>query len=101
VGDGNFHIIPLVDITKKSVRNAIPEIAKEVYDLIIKYGGSITGEHNDGLIRTPYLEKMYGEDICKLFKKTKEIFDPQNIFNPRKKVGGTLGYAMDHIREHW
>lgn len=101
VGDGNFHIIPLVDITKKSVRNAIPEIAKEVYDLIIKYGGSITGEHNDGLIRTPYLKQMYGEDIYELFKATKEIFDPENIFNPRKKVGGTLTYAMDHIREHW
>ena len=101
VGDGNFHIIPLVDITNKSVRNAIPDIAREVYDLVIKYGGSITGEHNDGLIRTPYLKKMYGENICELFKKTKEIFDPENIFNPRKKVGGTLSYAMDHLREHW
>lgn len=101
VGDGNFHIIPLVDITNKNVRNAIPEIAREVYDLVIKYGGSITGEHNDGLVRTPYLKKMYGENICELFKKTKEIFDPENIFNPRKKVGGTLSYAMDHLREHW
>lgn len=101
VGDGNFHIIPLVDITKKSVRDAIPQISKEVYALVIKYRGSITGEHNDGLIRTPYLKQMYGEDIYELFKKTKEIFDPENIFNPRKKVGGTLSYAMEHLRTHW
>ena len=101
VGDGNFHIIPLVDITDPGVRRAIPHIAKEVYDLVLKYRGSISGEHNDGLVRTPYLEQMYGESIYALFKKTKEIFDPEGIFNPRKKIGGTLSYAMDHLREHW
>lgn len=101
VGDGNFHIIPLVDITNDSVRRAIPQIAKEVYDLVLKYRGSISGEHNDGLVRTPYLEQMYGESIYALFKKTKEIFDPKDIFNPRKKIGGTLSYAMDHLRKHW
>lgn len=101
VGDGNFHIIPLVDITKKSVRDAIPEISKEVYNLVIKYRGSITGEHNDGLIRTPYLKQMYGQDIYELFEKTKKIFDPENIFNPRKKIGGTLTYAMEHLRMGW
>lgn len=101
VGDGNFHIIPLVDITDPGVRRAIPQIAKEVYDLVLKYRGSISGEHNDGLVRTPYLEQMYGETIYALFKKTKEIFDPKDIFNPRKKIGGTLSYAMDHLRKHW
>ena len=101
VGDGNFHIIPLVDITKASVRRAIPEISEQVYDLVTKYKGSITGEHNDGLIRTPYLRKMYGGKIIDLFEETKKIFDPENIFNPRKKVGGTLEYAMNHLRQNW
>lgn len=101
VGDGNFHIIPLVDITKPAVRRAIPEISQEVYDIVIKYHGSITGEHNDGLIRTPYLRKMYGEKIHQYFEETKHIFDPEDIFNPRKKIGGTLSYAMDHLRTHW
>lgn len=101
VGDGNFHIIPLVDITKPSVRRAIPEISQEVYDVVIKYHGSITGEHNDGLIRTPYLRKMYGEKIHQYFEETKHIFDPEDIFNPRKKIGGTLSYAMDHLRTRW
>lgn len=101
VGDGNFHIIPLVDIANPRARAAIPEISKEVYGIINKYHGSITGEHNDGLIRTPYLKQMYGEKIVQLFSQTKNIFDPEDIFNPRKKVGGDLAYAMDHVRVKW
>lgn len=101
IGDGNFHIIPLVDINLPSVRKAIPEISDEVYSIISKYHGSITGEHNDGLIRTPYLEQMYGKEITKLFEETKKIFDPHGIFNPRKKVHGDLSYAMNHLRTNW
>ncbi|MCL4353306.1 FAD-binding oxidoreductase [Patescibacteria group bacterium] len=101
VGDGNFHIIPLVDIKNPKVRELIPEISKKVYAIINQYHGSITGEHNDGLIRSPYLEQMYGEDIYKLFEKTKEIFDPEGIFNPRKKVGSSMDYAMKHLRTNW
>ena len=101
VGNGNFHIIPLVDIKNPNVQAAIPQISNQVYEIIAKYHGSITGEHNDGLIRTPYLKQMYGEKIVKLFEETKKIFDPQNIFNPRKKVGGDLDYAMKHIRTSW
>lgn len=101
VGNGNFHIIPLVDITNPQVRTAIPEISKQVYNIVAKYHGSITGEHNDGLIRTPFLEQMYGHEIVKLFEETKKIFDPDNIFNPGKKVNGSLEYAMNHIRNNW
>lgn len=101
VGNGNFHIIPLADITKPEVRKAIPEISDQVYEIVNKYNGSITGEHNDGLIRTPYLEGMYGKEVIKLFEETKNIFDPKGIFNPKKKVHGDLRYAMDHIRTSW
>lgn len=101
IGNGNFHIIPLADIQDKKVRSAIPVIAGQVYKIIAKYHGSITGEHNDGLIRTPYLKQMYGEKIVHLFEETKKIFDPQNIFNPRKKVFGDLNFAMNHLRQNW
>lgn len=101
MGNGNFHIIPLVDIKNPDARAAIPRIADEVYTIIAKYHGSITGEHNDGLIRTPYLKQMYGEKIVKLFEETKNIFDPDGIFNPRKKVGGDIDFAMKHIRVSW
>ncbi len=101
VGDGNFHIIPLVDIKDPNVRKAIPEISKQVYDIVIRHHGSITGEHNDGLVRSPFLKQMYGEKIYRLFEETKKIFDPDNIFNPGKKVNSSFGYAMNHIRENW
>lgn len=98
-GDANFHVIPLMDFRKEENRKAIPELSEKVYELIASMHGSITGEHNDGLIRTPYLKKMFNPEILELFKKTKQIFDPQNIFNPGKKVGGSFDYAMNHIRK--
>jgi FAD/FMN-containing dehydrogenase len=101
VGEGNFHVIPLMDITKAKQRNIIPKLGQEVYDLVLSYKGSTTGEHNDGLVRTPYLEQMYGKQINDLFIKTKAIFDPNGIFNPHKKVGGSIDFNMQHIRTNW
>jgi FAD/FMN-containing dehydrogenase len=90
VGDGNFHIIPLMDLSKESVRKEIIELQPKVYELVGKYHGSTTGEHNDGIVRTPYLPLMYDEKIIGLFAEVKKIFDPLNILNPGKKVGGTV-----------
>jgi FAD/FMN-containing dehydrogenase len=99
-GDGNFHIIPLMDLSKPEVREIIPEIMPKVHNLVYQYRGSITGEHNDGLIRTPYIKDMYGPQVYKLFEQTKDIFDPKHIFNPSKKVGGSLAYSTKHIITH-
>jgi FAD/FMN-containing dehydrogenase len=88
-GDGNFHIIPLMDFKDPQTKEIIYDLSDRVYDLVSEYKGSITAEHNDGIIRTPYLGKMYSSSILSYFAQTKDIFDPHNIFNPRKKVGGT------------
>ncbi|MBI5133935.1 MAG: FAD-binding oxidoreductase [Candidatus Taylorbacteria bacterium] len=96
-GNGNFHIIPLMDMTDPSNARAIAEVSDKIYDLVVSYKGSITAEHNDGIVRTPYLEKMYGPEIVELFRRTKDIFDPANIFNPGKKVGGTKEYMMSRL----
>jgi FAD/FMN-containing dehydrogenase len=96
-GNGNFHIIPLMDMTKKENHDLIPTVSEEIFDLVKSYDGSFTGEHNDGIIRTPYLEKMFGAEIVSIFEQTKNIFDPLNIFNPGKKVGGSLDYMMTHL----
>ena len=97
VGDGNLHIIPLVDPRKPGLAKIIDELSHKVYDLILSYGGSITGEHNDGLIRTPYVEKMFGREMYGLFLEVKKIFDPHNIFNPGKKVGTTFSDALGKL----
>lgn len=98
VGDGNFHIIPLMNLNDPAQRQIIPKLADEVFDLVLKYGGSITAEHNDGLIHGPYLKKMYGEKIYGIFEEIKNIFDPRNIFNPGKKINADLNYALRHIK---
>jgi len=97
-GDGNLHIYSIVDMHDEAVLKMIPEVSGKVYDLVLSLGGSITAEHNDGIIRTPYLKKMYGEEVYKFFEETKKIFDPQGIFNPRKKTQGDLNFALEHIR---
>lgn len=98
IGDGNFHIIPLVNLDDEEVRRSIPKLMNLVYSLVLKFGGSITAEHNDGLIRSPFLEKMYGPEVYKIFEEVKQIFDSENIFNPGKKVGSSLQYALNHIK---
>ncbi|MBP9816846.1 MAG: FAD-binding oxidoreductase [Candidatus Pacebacteria bacterium] len=99
IGNGNFHIIPLMDLSKEESHTIIMELSPKVYELVIAYGGTTTGEHNDGIIRTPYLTQLFGEKMVELFRQTKEIFDPLNILNPGKKVGGTfedIKRAMTH-----
>lgn len=100
-GDGNFHILPMLKLEDQKERAIIPTLSEEVYNLVLQYKGTITAEHNDGLIRTPYLEKMFGAEMVKLFEQVKNIFDPEGLFNPRKKVGGDLGYAMAHVRQRF
>ncbi len=90
IGNGNFHIIPLMDLSKEENRHVVLELAPKVYELVISEGGTTTGEHNDGIIRTPYLPMLFGSEMVTLFAETKEIFDPKNILNPGKKVGGTF-----------
>jgi FAD/FMN-containing dehydrogenase len=89
-GNGNLHIIPLMDLKDPKERAKIVVVAKQVYDLIISYGGTITAEHNDGIMRTPFVKEMFGERTYLLFKEIKNIFDANNIFNPGKKVDGTI-----------
>ncbi len=96
-GNGNFHIIPLIDMNKKESADLIMSVSDEVYDLVASYGGSITAEHNDGIIRTPYLSKMFSEEMIAIFREIKEVFDPKGIFNPGKKVNGTKEYLKEHL----
>ncbi|HEY0220773.1 MAG TPA: FAD-binding oxidoreductase [Candidatus Paceibacterota bacterium] len=91
LGNGNFHLIPLIDLDSPYSGDMILELSKKVYDLVKEYGGSNSAEHNDGIIRTPFLEEQFGGNLVKLFEETKRIFDPNNIFNPNKKVHGSFG----------
>ncbi len=101
MGDGNFHVIPLMKLEDPKDRAKILPAMKEVNHLVLKYGGSLSGEHNDGLVRGPWLEEMYGKDMLKIFREAKFIMDPDNIFNPHKKATADWDYSFSHIREHF
>src|SRR3989344_2818697 len=97
VGDGNFHIIPLIKLKDPKAAEMVKNLGKEVYDLVFAYKGSMSGEHNDGLVRSHYLQQMYGPAVYKLFEQTKKIFDTQDIFNPGKKVNSSFEYSQQHL----
>ena len=97
MGDGNFHIIPLMDLEKQEEKDRIFKIADRVYSLVLEYKGIFSAEHNDGLIRSPYLKMEYGDQIYEIFKQVKEIFDKDNIFNPYKKIGTTKEFSSKYI----
>ena len=99
MGDGNFHVIPLMKIEDPKERAKFEPAMKEVNTLVIQYGGSVSGEHNDGLIRGPWLEQMYSPSVLGYMKEIKHLYDPQNIFNPHKKTDATWDFSFSHIRK--
>ena len=101
MGDGNFHIIPLMKLDDPKERAKLLPAMKEVDNLVLEYKGSLSGEHNDGLVRGPWLKDMYGATVLGYFKKVKEIFDKDNIFNPHKKSDADWDYSFSHIRDNF
>jgi len=99
MGDGNFHIIPLMKLEDPSDRAKLLPAMEEVDNLVLKYHGSLSGEHNDGLVRGPWLEAMYGRQVLGIFRRAKDIMDPAHIFNPHKKANADWDYSFGHIRE--
>lgn len=96
-GDGNLHVIPLMKLKDDKVIESLKTISDEVYTLVQKYNGSITGEHNDGLIHAPFLNYMYDDNMLDLFRQVKNILDPNNIFNPHKKIDVNWNQIVKYI----
>jgi FAD/FMN-containing dehydrogenase/Fe-S oxidoreductase len=83
---GCLHVRPVINLkTEEGVRK-FERIAEEVADLVLKYGGALSGEHGDGLVRSPFQEKMYGPVIYQAFRDLKRAFDPHGLLNPGKIV---------------
>lgn len=83
---GLLHIRPVVDMKTASGVAAFEAIAAEVAELVLEYGGALSGEHGDGLVRAPFQEKMFGPVIYEAFCQVKAAFDPDGLFNPGKIV---------------
>jgi FAD/FMN-containing dehydrogenase/Fe-S oxidoreductase len=83
---GCLHVRPIVNMkTDEGVRR-FEAIANDVADLVLEFGGALSGEHGDGLVRSPFMRKMYGPVLYEAFRTIKRTFDPHGIFNPGKIV---------------
>ncbi len=83
---GLLHVKPLLDLRDAEDIERMKRISNEVLDLVIKYKGSWSGEHGDGLSRGPFNLKFFGSELYNAFIILKKVFDPQNIFNPGKII---------------
>jgi FAD/FMN-containing dehydrogenase/Fe-S oxidoreductase len=84
-GHGQLHLRPFLDLSSPRDVDRMARLASDLYDEVIAMGGTISGEHADGLSRTPFIRRQYGP-LTDVFCEVKRIFDPRNIFNPGKIV---------------
>ncbi|MBV9443537.1 MAG: 4Fe-4S dicluster domain-containing protein, partial [Acidobacteriaceae bacterium] len=83
---GCLHVRPVINMkTQEGVRK-FEAIAQEVADLVLEFGGTVSGEHGDGLVRSPFLRQMFGPELYEAFVQVKRTFDPLGILNPGKIV---------------
>ena len=95
---GCLHIRPLIDLKQAPEREKLRSIAEAVSDLVLEFGGALSGEHGDGLVRSPFNEKMFGSKLYGAFRELKRVFDPKGLLNPGKIVEALpLGEAMSAI----
>lgn len=82
---GQLHIRPFLDVSNPDDVRKMRGLAEDLYEEVLKVGGTISGEHGDGLSRTWFAHRQHGA-LHEVFRAVKRIFDPQNIFNPGKVV---------------
>ncbi len=79
---GVLHVRPLLDVHDDADRERMKSIAVAAADLAKSLGGVMSGEHGDGRVRTPLLERFYGPELMGAFRDVKRLFDPRNLLNP-------------------
>jgi FAD/FMN-containing dehydrogenase len=85
-GDAHVHVNPLLDVSHGDWRARVERILREGTDLVARLGGTTTGEHGDGRLRTPLLDRVWSREEIELFALVKRAFDPKGLLNPGVKV---------------
>ncbi len=97
-GDGELHIRPYLDLSKPDDVKKMTQIADEVFSLAWSLGGSISGEHADGLVRAAFIRKQFGNEYYEILRQIKKIFDPSNILNPGKIISDRTDIMTQDLR---
>ncbi len=83
---GVIHVRPILDLRRGEDIEKMRQIAERTFELVVQYGGAWSGEHGDGLVRSPFNERYFGTRLYRAFGEVKALFDPQNLMNPGKIV---------------
>ena len=97
-GDGELHIRPYLDLSVPNEVKRMRQVAEEVFSLAWSLGGSISGEHADGLLRAAFIEKQYGSEYYQLLRGIKQIFDPKELLNPGKVINDDPDIMIKNLR---
>jgi Fe-S oxidoreductase len=97
-GDGELHIRPWLDLSTEADVAKMRAIAEDVFSLAWSLGGTISGEHADGLVRAAFLERQYGKEYYNLLCLIKELFDPAGIMNPGKKITSDRDIMVKNLK---
>ncbi len=81
---GCLHIRPVVNVKTREGIEKLEAIGRDVADLVLEFGGALSGEHGDGIVRGFWTEKMFGPELTQAFRDVKTAFDPKGIMNPGK-----------------
>ncbi len=94
---GQIHLRPIVPIPTSKDAHQLESLARELYEVVFSFGGTISGEHGDGLSRTAFLRSQYGP-LYRVFQDVKGIFDPRNLMNPNKIICDDPRLTIRHFR---
>ncbi len=97
-GDGELHIRPYLDLSRPEEVQRMVKIAAEVFDLAWSLGGSISGEHADGLLRAAFLKRQYGDSYYQILRHVKDLFDPTGLMNPGKVINDDPEVMTQNLR---
>lgn len=100
-GNANPHMQPFLDLSNLRDRGKVFNLTDDYYKMVMSLGGSTSAEHNDGILRGPYLKELFGAKVYQLFEQIKNLFDPLNFLNPGVKIGVTKQDAMVKMRREY
>jgi len=97
-GDGVLHLRPYLDLSESTEVEKMRSIVNDVYSLAWSLGGSISGEHGDGLARAAFVRRQYGDEFYNLLCEIKNIFDPDGLMNPGKIINQDVDVMVKNLR---
>ena len=107
---GLIHVRPILDLRLQADIEKLKAIANDTFELVVKYGGAWSGEHGDGMVRSPFNERFFGTRLYEAFKEVKRLFDPAGLMNPGKIVDAEpmdsnlkygAGYRDEEVATHF